>query len=70
MSQIWRQRCCATGDKIGTGCVFAMTRWDKSRKPAVENLVLFNSAAMADRFDEEVRGGRRRVGSIGAAGAA
>ena len=53
--QVWRQRCCATGDRLGTGSVFALTRWDKTKKPAVDNLVLFNSAAMADQFDEQVR---------------
>ena len=53
-AQLWRQRCCATGERLGTGSVFVLTRWDRRRPPAVDNLLLLRSAAMADAFDVEV----------------
>lgn len=54
--QIWRQRCCASGERLGTGSVFVLTRWDRAQPPAVDNLVLLRSAEVADRFDAEVCG--------------
>ena len=31
-----------------------LTRWDRQRPPAVDNLLLLRSSQLADRFDEEV----------------
>ena len=49
-SEVWRNRCCVTGETLGT--VLELARWDISKPSNCTNIVLLGAKAM-NRFDEE-----------------
>ena len=49
LSEVWRNRCCVSGDALGT--VLEIARWDLSKPSNCQNLVLLGVKAMA-KFDE------------------
>mmetsp|Transcript_3717 Transcript_3717/g.4877 ORF Transcript_3717/g.4877 Transcript_3717/m.4877 type:complete len:487 (-) Transcript_3717:55-1515(-) len=49
ISEIWRNRCCVTGDSIGT--VLQLSRWDVTKPSNCENIVVLSQKAMK-LFDE------------------
>lgn len=50
-SEVWRNRCCVTGDSLGT--ILELSRWDPSKPSNCQNIVLLGVKAMK-RFDEEI----------------
>jgi len=48
LAEVWRNRCCVTGETLGT--VLEITRWDMTKPSNCQNLVLMGSKAMKD-FD-------------------
>ncbi len=40
VQQIWRSRCAVTGKRFGGHVLLTLTRWDCSRPPVADNLVL------------------------------
>lgn len=61
VNEVWRNRCCVTGDALGT--VLEIARWDLSKPSNCQNLVLLGAKAMAafDRANEETGDGRMSV---------
>lgn len=49
LAEIWRNRCCVTGDTLGT--VLELARWDLSKPSNCQNLVIMGAKALA-KFDE------------------
>lgn len=47
--EVWRNRCCVSGESIGT--VLELSRWDLSKPSNCTNIVLLGVKAM-NRFDE------------------
>lgn len=47
--EVWRNRCCVTGNTLGT--VLEITRWDIAKPSNCQNLVVIGAKAMND-FDE------------------
>lgn len=48
-SEVWRNRCCVTGESLGT--VLELSRWDLSKPSNCTNIVLLGGKAM-NLFDE------------------
>jgi len=60
MSEVWRNRCAATGARLGS--VLELVRWDNSKPSVCSNLVLMSVKAVAifdekgqDGFNEQIR---------------
>jgi len=49
LSELWRNRCAMTGDRLGT--VLTLARWDLSRPSSPSNIVLLGAKALA-KFDK------------------
>jgi hypothetical protein len=52
LSEVWRNRCCVTGDTLGK--VLEIARWDISKPSNCQNLVLLGAKAML-KFDEAAK---------------
>ena len=51
-SEVWRNRCCVTGESLGT--VLELSRWDLSNPSNCKNIVLLGVKAMR-KFDEALK---------------
>lgn len=52
LTEIWRNRCCVSGQRLGT--VLELARWDLSKPSNCQNLVLLGVKAM-QQFDKDGR---------------
>lgn len=61
LNEVWRNRCCVTGEALGT--VLEIARWDLTKPSNCQNLVLLGVKAMAafDKASEETGDGRNSV---------
>lgn len=51
LSEVWRNRCCVTGETLGT--VLEIARWDMTKPSNCQNLVLIGAKAMK-KFDDAI----------------